>query len=237
VFVDHVLAGDLNGDGSPDLVTLGAVAFPTQNFDVLLNQGDGTLSAPVATTTSLSADVSPAVVGQTVNLTALVTRAAGIPTGTVTFLDGSTVLGTATLDATGTASLAVTFDSAGDHALTAVYSGQGSSTASTSDVLTETVAAAPTAVVLTPSIVQGLAGVPVTFTVTVSPVAPGAGTPSGTVTLLDGDTVVGTAQLDGNGQAVFTVALDAGDHSLTVTYDGDGSFQPGTSGPLGLPVI
>jgi hypothetical protein len=134
--VGSVLAADLNGDGSSDLITIG------QRFNVLLNQGDGTLSAPVATATALSADVNPAVVGQTVNLTALVSRAAGIPTGTVTFLDGSTVLGTATLDDTGTASLAVTFDSAGDHALTAVYGGQGSSTASTSDVLTETVAAA-----------------------------------------------------------------------------------------------
>jgi hypothetical protein len=227
----NVLAGDLNGDGSPDLVTLG------HSFGVLLNNGDGTLSAPMATTTALSADVSPAVVGQTVNLTATVTRAAGIPTGTVTFLDGSTVLGTATLDGTGTASLAVTFTTAGDHALTAVYSGQGSSTASTSDVLTETVAAAPTAVVLTPSVAQALAGAPVTFTVTVSPVAPGAGVPTGTVTILDGTTVLGTAPLDANGQAVVSFALAAGDHSLTVSYGGDNNFQSGTSDTLDLPVV
>jgi hypothetical protein len=237
VFVNHVLAGDLNGDGSPDVVTLGAVTFPTQNFDVLLNQGDGTFSAPVATATALSADVNPAVVGQTVNLTALVTRAAGIPTGTVTFMDGSTVLGTAALDGTGTATLAVAFPTAGDHAVTAVYRGQGSSTSSTSDIRTETVTPAATAVALSPSVATGVAGVPVDFAVTVSPVAPGAGTPTGTVTLFDGDTALGTAQLDGNGQVVFTFALDAGVHHLTVAYGGDANFQVGLSDALDFSMI
>jgi hypothetical protein len=142
-----------------------------------------------------------------------------------------------TLDGTGMASLAVAFPTAGDHALTAVYRGQGSSTASTSDTLTETVAPAATAVALSPSVDTGVAGVPVDFAVTVSPVAPGAGVPTGTVTILDGTTVPGTAQLDANGQAVFTFAFDAGDHSLTVSYGGDGNFQAGISDPLDLPVV
>jgi hypothetical protein len=223
-----IAVGDFKGDGRPDLVV--ADTF-SNTVDVLLN------TSTVATATALSADVNPAVVGQTVNLTATVTRAAGIPAGTVTFMDGATVLGTATLDNTGTATLAVTFPSAGDHALTAVYSGQGFSAASTSDVLTETVNPAPTAVVLTPSVDQGQAGVPVTFTVTVNPVAPGAGVPTGTVTILDGTTVLGTAQLDANGQAVFTFALDSGAHSLTVSYGGDGNFQPTISDPLDLPIV
>jgi hypothetical protein len=91
--------------------------------------------------------------------------------------------------------------------------------------------------VLTPSVGQGTAGVPVTFTVTVSPVAPGAGVPTGTVTILDGTTVLATAQLDTNGQAMFTFAFAAGDHSLTVSYGGDDNFQPGLSDPLDLPVV
>src|SRR5262249_20729674 len=164
---------------------------------VLLN------TSTAATATTLSTDVNPAVVGQLVNLTATVTGPAGVPTGDVTFLDGDTVLGTATLDDTGTATLAVAFATEGDHALTAVYGGSNAFDASTSDVLTETVAPDPTAVVLSPSVEQGMAGVPVTFTVTVSPVAPGAGTPTGTVTIIDGTAVLGTAQLDVNGQAVF----------------------------------
>jgi hypothetical protein len=229
--VTVLIAGDLNGDGLPDLITIGA----PQPL-ALLNQGDGTFAAPAATATTLSADVGPSVVGQAVNLTATVSGGAGVPTGTVTFLDGTTVLGTAALDGTGTATLAVSFAAAGDHALTAVYSGQGASLASASDVLTETVNPAGAAVALAASVDSGVSGEPVTFTVTASPVAPGAGTPTGTVTLFDGDTVLGTAQLDENGQAVFTFALDAGDHRLTVSYGGDGNFQPGLSDPLAFPV-
>jgi hypothetical protein len=134
-----VATGDFNGDGLPDLVVANTFS---NTVGVLLN------TSTVATGTTLSADVNLPVIGQPVNLTAVVTSAGGIPAGTVTFLDGATVLGTATLDDTGTASLAVTFAATGDHALSAVYSGQGFSAASTSDVLTETVNPAATTVVL-----------------------------------------------------------------------------------------
>jgi hypothetical protein len=223
-----VAAGDFNGDGRPDLALANSIG---NNVGVLLN------TSTVATATTLNTDVNPAAVGQLVNLTAMVSGAAGIPTGAVTFLDGDAVLGTATLDDTGTATLAVAFATAGDHALTAVYSGDGSFATSTSDVLTETVTPAPTAVVLSPSVDTGMSGAPVDFTVTVSPVMPGTGTPTGNVTLFDGATALGTAQLDANGQVVFTFALETGDHSLTVSYDGDGNFQSGMSDPLDFPVI
>jgi hypothetical protein len=138
-----VATGDFNGDGRPDLV---AANTNSNTVGVLLN------TSAVATATTLSTDVNPAFVGQAVALTAVVTGPAGIPTGTVTFLDGDTVLGTATLDDTGTASLAVVFTTAGGHALTAVYSGDGSFAASTSDVLTETVDPAAAAVGLKASV-------------------------------------------------------------------------------------
>src|SRR5262245_7048185 len=125
-----VAAGDFNGDGRPDL----AVANTFSNdVHVLLN------STTLATATTLSTDVNPAVVGQVVHLTATVTAPAGIPRGAVTFPDGDTVLGTATFDDTGTASLAVAFAAAGDHALTAAYGGQAFSAASSSAALTETI--------------------------------------------------------------------------------------------------
>jgi hypothetical protein len=44
----------------------------------------------------------------------------------------------------------------------------------------------------------------------------------------------GAAQLGANGQAVFSFALGAGAHSLTVSDDGDGNFQPGASDPLAV---
>jgi hypothetical protein len=139
---EGVAAADLNGDGLVDLV---AANTSSNNVGVLLNA-----STPAATATALSADVNPAVAGQTIQLTAVVTSAAGIPTGPVTFRDGATVLGTATLDATGTARLAVAFTTAGDHALTAVYRGSTSFAASSSAVLTETVTSTDSAPSLAP---------------------------------------------------------------------------------------
>jgi hypothetical protein len=132
-------AADLNGDGLVDLVAANTFS---NTVGVLINN---------TTATALSADVNPAAVGQTVILTARVTGAAGIPTGDVTFVDGGSVaLGTATLDATGAARLAVAFTTAGDHALTAVYRGDSTFGVSISAVLTETVTSTDSAPSLAP---------------------------------------------------------------------------------------
>ena len=61
------------------------------------------------------------------------------PTGVVTFLDGSTVLGTKTLVGSGVASFSTSSLSVGSHAITASYGGDANSVASVSAVLTETV--------------------------------------------------------------------------------------------------
>lgn len=59
-------------------------------------------------------------------------------------------------------------------------------------------------------------GQPVTFTATVTAVAPGGGTPTGTVTFYDGTTVLGTATLNSSGQATFTTSsLFIGTHPIT----------------------
>ncbi len=74
-------------------------------------------------------------------------------------------------------------------------------------------------------------GQSVTLTATVSPVAPGAGTPSGTVVFKDGATVLGSGTL-ASGVATFgTDALAVGTHSITAEYSGDGDFTP-SSGTL-----
>jgi hypothetical protein len=76
-----------------------------------------------------------AAAGQTVTLTAsTVSSPAGpYPAGTVTFAEGSTVLGTATADADGNATLALSNLSVGFHVITATYGGNTIYPASTSD--------------------------------------------------------------------------------------------------------
>jgi hypothetical protein len=59
----------------------------------------------------------------------------------------------------------------------------------------------------------------------VKPVAPGSGTPTGTVTFYDGTKAIGTATLV-NGLAKFTIStLARGTHSITAVYNGEPRFS------------
>ena len=79
--------------GGPDAATYAATVTP------------GTLTINKTTSTlTLTAGPNPALAQSSVSLTAQATSStAGVPTGTVTFSDGGTVLGTAPLDAAGKA--------------------------------------------------------------------------------------------------------------------------------------
>ena len=114
----------------------------------------------------------------------------------------------------------------GSHDITATYAGDAHFTTSTS-TRTQTVNAAATTTTLTTSPNPTLSGEPFTATATVAPVAPGAGTPTGTVTFtLSGGTTV-DASLVG-GAATITAELPAGVHLLSATYHGDGNFTGST---------
>jgi hypothetical protein len=66
----------------------------------------------------------------------------GTPTGTVTFYNGSTTLGTATLNGTGAASFTTSSLSVGSHSIKVSYGGDADFKASTSAVLKQVVQAA-----------------------------------------------------------------------------------------------
>jgi hypothetical protein len=87
-------------------------------------------------TVSLGLSESPATFGDTVTLSATVTAAystSGTPTGSVAFYDGSSLLGTGTL-VSGAASISVSTPTAGDHTITAVYSGDSTFNTQASDL-------------------------------------------------------------------------------------------------------
>src|SRR5262249_51561030 len=77
-----------------------------------------------------------------------------------------------------------------------------------------------------------LFGQSVTFTATVNPVAPGTGTPSGSVTFLDGATTLGTETLSGGAATFTTSALSVAGHPITASYGDDSTFNPSTSAVL-----
>src|SRR5439155_1247692 len=158
-----------------------------------------------------------------VTFTATVIAADGTPTGTVTFRNGSTNLGTGTLTASGTATLTTTALSAGTHSITAVYSGDAIFSTSTSAVLTQTVnpvnnQPGATATAVASSANPAVFGQSVTFTATVTATS---GTPTGTVTFLDGSTTLGSAPLTKGVATLTPPSLSVGSHTLTAVFSGD----------------
>ena len=190
------------------------------------------------TQTFVTSSANPSPFGQAVTFTATVTPLVGqrmlTPTGTVTFMDGTAMLGTATLGSTGIATFATSTSTplaAGTHSITAVYSGDANFTASTSARLTQTVNAAPgTTITLASSTNPSVFGQAVTFTAAVAAVPPATGMPSGSVTFMEGTTTLGTGMLDSTGRATFqTSTLSVGTHLITATYNGNATFPPSTT--------
>jgi parallel beta-helix repeat protein len=155
------------------------------------------------------------------------------PYGTVNFLDGTTLLGSATLNASGVATLSYTFTQLGSQSLVAVYPGNAAFQPSQSATRPITVQPSPTATTLTSNINPQEIGSPVTFTATVT--APGAtAIPVGTVTFLNGAISIGTLTLDPTGTAVITTSsLPLGQNSITASYSSTSrDYQPSNSSVL-----
>src|SRR5205809_1924571 len=186
---------------------------------------------PGPTATTLTTTPNPSVVGQAVTLSTTVTAlapAVGLPTGTVTFRDGATVLGTVTL-LNGSASLVTSTLTVATHPLTATYNGSATFAVSTSATVNQVVnapAAAATSTSLTSTPNPSIVGQIVTLSSTVTS---GAGVPTGTVTFRDGATALGTVTLV-NGSASLSIStLTAGTHPLTAAYNGSAAFAASTS--------
>jgi Bacterial Ig-like domain (group 3)/FG-GAP-like repeat len=114
MYADAIAAGELNGDGSPDLVVAN---LTLSTVSLLLNTGGTRLHT--------ASSLNPSKAGQSVTFTTTVRQSVpgtGVPTGAVTFKDGSTVLGTVSLSS-GVAMLTTSGLSVGSHQIVAAYSG------------------------------------------------------------------------------------------------------------------
>lgn len=100
--------------------------------------------AKAATAILLNSTVNPAFVNQATKLTAGLSWPAGtrVPTGTITFFEGTRLLGTSAVDASGVSLLTFQFSVAGHHQLNAVYGGDTNFKPSTSSVLVQLVKSA-----------------------------------------------------------------------------------------------
>jgi hypothetical protein len=188
------------------------------------------------TATTVTSSLNPSMVGQNVVFTATVAISGGggvNPTGTVTFYDGTTILSTQTLNASGVAAYSTAALANGVHQITATYNGDSANDVvnSTSAILSQDVGT-PSTIALASNLNPSNYGNPVTFTATVTSSASQAAT--GTVNFLDNGARIGSGTLKGSpGAATFTTStLIVGTHPITATYAGDAYNGASASAPL-----
>jgi hypothetical protein len=198
----------------------------------------------------VASSLNPSTFGQPVTFTATVAGNYASPTGPVTFMDGTTTLGTATLTPTGptvytpttvtappsSATFTISTLAVGTHPITAVYGATEYFDASNSTVLSQVVNLESPTVSLVSSLNPSNYGQSVTFTATLSG---SYAAPTGSVVFMDGSTQIGTATLTSTGAgslsstATFTTStLPAGTDPITVTYAATQNFAAATSAVL-----
>lgn len=156
-------------------------------------------------TVTLTPSANPTTYGGNVTLTATLSTSAA--TGTVTFKDGATTLGSANLSG-GTATYSTSSPTAGSHSLTAIYSGDSNFNASTSDVLTQTVNKALPVITTWPS----ASAITYGQTLASSSLTGGSGSPAGSFAWTTSSTApaAGTAA-----QSMTYTPTDAANYSAT----------------------
>ena len=198
---------------------------PSDGSNYTTLSGMVSITVGMATPTiSISTGTNPSTYGDTVSFTVTVTPATA--TGSVTFQEGSTDLGSGTLSG-GTATFTTSALSAGSHSITALYSGDTNYRSVTSSVITQTVARIDPGVTIMTSQNPSDLGDGITLSVTVTPA-----TATGSVTFMDGGTVLATDAVTGGQATLSTTALTAGSHTITALYSGDSIYNAATSMPL-----
>ncbi|HUC13746.1 MAG TPA: Ig-like domain-containing protein, partial [Acidimicrobiales bacterium] len=156
------------------LASLTAVYSSDGNFSSSTSTSVGYTVKKASTTTALTAATATSAFGTSVSLTAKVSvtnPGGGTPTGSIAFLDGTSVIETVTsIPASGLVTVPVSGLQAGAQSFTASYGGDGNFTGSTSQPLTNTV----------------------TFTNTIS------GGSSGSLTVISGESLLITGSVSGN---------------------------------------
>jgi hypothetical protein len=181
----------------------------------------------IATTATLVSSLNPAYVTQTIVYTATVSAASGVPNGSVTFRQGFTTLAVVAL-VNGQATYSTAYTTTGTRFITASYAANGSYLASTSSVLAQSVTRVPTTIAAVTSASPQPAGLPVTFTATLSSPA-GMPPDGGMVTFRDLGTAIGTGTTAGGVATFTTSSLTPGFHSISARYPGDITFAASTS--------
>jgi uncharacterized delta-60 repeat protein len=226
----------LQSDGK--LVAVGSLST-SQGEELALARYLSTAALSATGVSQTTLKVGPAFAGSPVMLTATVTGSHGKPTGSVTFLDGTTIIGAAAVSPGGQAVLTAGLGG-GTHHITAQYSGDSVYQASSA---VKDVTVKPATATVTLSVNPVHAGQTVTLTGVVTPAWLPISLPmTGTVTFYDGTRVLGTLPVRTPypttspmfpGVATLKISnLGPGSHTLTARYTGDPSFTAAPSAPV-----
>lgn len=176
--------------------------------------------------TTLISKLTPSTYGQSVSLVATVKPS---PTNgeQISFYDSGVLIGSAPI-ASGSATFTISALAAGTHQITASYPGDALLAPSNSSALTQTVRKVTTSTLLTTSQATSTYGQPVTFSVRVP-----ANVPNGElVAIYDGPTQIGSGTTSSSSTSVIISTLNAGLHSISAVYLGDGNYTASTSNTL-----
>jgi Big-like domain-containing protein/VCBS repeat protein len=212
-----LFAADLSGGGAPDLIAAGGISI------VVVPNAAGT---HVQLTSSQNPSAFPQIVTFSAGVTPSV-AAISFPTGTVHFAQGATTLGDIPLSG-GSASIPFQPPRAGTYAIQGGYAGDANFLPRRLPGLSQVVNKAATAVLLQPASLATVAGDPLLLGVSVAPVT--SGIPTGSVSLLDGNSLLASSPLNSSGAASFTISqLALGTHAMTAAYAGDSNYLSATS--------
>jgi len=227
--IDAVAVGDFNGDGKPDLATTNCGASVSDvgcTLGVSLGSGDGTFQSQVTAPGSPAGDETFIAAGDFngdgLEDTALLNYInANTSTNVLTVLLSENSTSTAT--ATGISLPAAS----GTQQVVASFPGDSNYAASVSSALSLSSAAGTATVSLSASTTSVSFGTPVTFTATVT----GSGaTPAGSVSFMEGSSVLNTANLNSSGVATYTTSsLAVGQRSISASYGGDTNYSAASS--------
>ena len=250
----HVITARYNGHGSP--------SGDDTNFNQSTSSGQSLVIGKAVTSSSVASNANPAVTGQTVRFTALVSAPGSFatpPTGTVQFVDGASIIGSGPVTTSGGVSSAiidvpstgVSALSVGQHVISVQYLGDNTYAASNSPLVAPTaliqvINKAATTTTISSSANSANVGQQVTLTAATSVTAPGTGTPTGSVQFVNlsapnQPTVLGTSPLvvtpGPGGSNVFMATLvlstlPQGNPSIVAIYSGDTGYLTSTSTPI-----
>lgn len=220
----------LNTTGSR---TVTATYSGDANYAVSSKSTTVNVSGTPTTTIVTSSTGGASVWGQSVTFTATVTSGSGTPTGSVSFYDGggscpgtTPLASNVALDGSGQASTSsITSLAVGAHTIRACYTPSGSFVASTSTVAQNVSAAATTLTITNATSIQNnptVVGQSFQVAWSVAVTSPGAGTPTGTVSVSTngGSCSAGVA----TGFCNLTITTVGSNKTITANYPGDGNF-------------